>query len=352
MYQWQHTQIIDEMSHHECQIKIFNPLLYQNPEEANEKLRIEIKKEPYDLFMTVHNHKDLFISTLKDIKSMGIPTLLICFDNLQVPFMHFKIASYFDLVWLTSKETKRLFEKRKCNTIFLPYAANPYLKRLGKKTIAGIGFVGTPYGSRANIINNLTKSNIHVYCHCLKNDNSSVINYAYNSVKKSNKLITAYQMLKFSEGRKILQGYCVNKYRKESMLVNRDFLHKETIVHPKDIYMTYEKYTLALSVNTAANTDVLKNPLSILNLRCFEIPMSGGVEFCKYVPELSEYFEEDKEIIFYRNKQEIIEKAKFYLSEKYCDLRDQIGHNARYRAEQEHTWFHRFSEIFKKIGIN
>ena len=156
MYQWQHVHIIDEMRVHNCNITIISPLNFESTEASNEAVLNYVKSHRVDLFMTPHNEHDLYIDMLKEIKKLGVPTLLICFDNLIVPFVHYRIGPYFDLVWLTSRETKELFDKRQCKTVFLPYAANPYLPR-AKETVGGVGFVGTPYGSRANMINALTQ---------------------------------------------------------------------------------------------------------------------------------------------------------------------------------------------------
>ena len=163
MYQWQRFHIFEELSIHNVDVCVFNPLIYSNSDEANECLVKELKNNRYDLFMTPHNHEDLYVETLWRVKEVGIPTLLICFDNLIVPFSHKKISKHFDLVWLTSIETKYLFDAWGANSIFMPYAANPYLmKPVFTDEIATVAFVGTPYGSRVNMLNTLLKSNIKV----------------------------------------------------------------------------------------------------------------------------------------------------------------------------------------------
>lgn len=48
--------------------------------------------------------------------------------------------------------------------------------------------------------------------------------------------------------------------------------------------------------------------------RCFEIPAAGAFLFCPYTKDLAQMFEEDKEIVFYHNKAEFVEKIKYYLN--------------------------------------
>lgn len=47
--------------------------------------------------------------------------------------------------------------------------------------------------------------------------------------------------------------------------------------------------------------------------RCFEIPAAGAVLFCPYTEDLAAMFEEDREIIFYRGKEDFLYKITYYL---------------------------------------
>lgn len=348
MYEWCRVHIIDELEHHDCKVKTLNPVEYSSLDEANDALKKEISKKKYDLFITPHNENILYIDSLNQIKKNGIPTLLMCCDNLVVPFVHFKIAPLFDLVWLTSIETQYMFDKIGCNSIFLPYAANPLLKR-SEEAVAGIGFVGTPYGSRANTINRLTAAGIPVYCHSKKNGTGKEIRPLNKDTMTKGKIIRSF--MSFPQGRKIIQGAIANKLHKESKIIENAFFHLQLSVNPSDLYMMYPKYSLALSSTAARNTGVLKKPLNIINLRAFEIPMSGGVQFCQYSDEIASYFEDGKEIILFNNFDDMVDKARYYLKPENKPIRDSIRKAARYKAENNHTWWHRFVKVFDQLGI-
>ena len=110
MDKWQRIHIFDELKKNGHIIEVFNPLTYESLSIANEefiKIFKNRKKLP-DLFMTCAGSEQIFSETIKTVKSKNVPLLLICFDNLHVPFMHKKIAPLFDLVWLTSHETQYL----------------------------------------------------------------------------------------------------------------------------------------------------------------------------------------------------------------------------------------------------
>lgn len=352
MDQWQRAHIFNELERNGHQITVFNPLHYKKTEEANIKLinYIKAQNKEFNLFMTPYGSVDLYPETLEKIKKMCIPTLLICFDNLIVPYKHSDIAYKYDLVWLTSKETKYLFEKFKANTIFLPYAANPYILKPNhdNNEILKIVFVGNPYGSRVNMINYLLDNELNVDLYFNKNKNDTKV----KSILPNVKFKDAINLMKIPIGRRVILGAIKQKVQGSPPLkITSDKLEWKGSVNIQQLASLYSKYALSLSSTAARNTGVLKKPVDIVNLRSFEIPMSRGIQICSYTQELSEYFEENKEILFYRSNQELIDKAKFYLKPDKENLRLKIRENSRKRAINDHTWSIRFNAIFEKLGL-
>jgi len=352
MYTWQIEHIVSELKMHECFIDILNPLDYENLQQANEAVLEKIKTGKYALFMTCLNEKYLYNETVISIKKNGTPTLLFCPDNLLAPFIDENNAKLYDLVWLTSKETEFLYKKWKCNTVFLPYAANPFLfVPVYTEEISAAGFIGNPHGSRVDRINSLTTSGIDVVVHNKKRENG--IKKAQAQVK-TQPVFTKTQNLKnfmrYSIGRKILIASVVDKISKHEF-VNNEHLRFDYQIPFEMMAEVTCKYAIMLSFSDAKSTGVLKNPVPIINLRQFEIPMAGGLQFTTYTEELSNYFEDGKEIIMCKSRDEYIEKAKYYLRDEQSELRMKMKLAARKRAENEHTWFCRFSTIFEKLGV-
>lgn len=355
MYKWQRIHIFDELERFGHRIITFNPLDYASINEANEVVVKNIKLvSGVDFFLTCVDSRYIYPSTIVSIKKMGIPTVLICWDNLELPFKHKNIAPLFDLVWLTSIETKYLFEKWGCkNIIFQTYAANPFVFVPNwESNIFKLGFIGSPYGSRINVLNELLTNGIEcsVYSNSLfdKGYNSSL--GAIQQYKVWNILTKTVDYLKFPIGRKVLYSTIKNKLSSKTSLLNdSSYLYKYKSVSDKEMTWLYSNLALSLNITALRDTYILKNPISKMHLRTFEIPMSGGLEFVSYSDEIVEYFEEDKEIVLYRSKEEMIDKARFYLNEKNAHTVMKIKRLARKRAENEHTWERRFSVIFNKI---
>lgn len=281
---------------------------------------------------------------------------MIAWDNLELPYKQKDIASAFDVVWLTSWETQYLFEKWGCkNIVFNTYAANPYyFSPRWNRTINEVGFIGSPYGSRVNKINDLLYSNIP--CAVYSN---SLFRKGYNSSKGGeykpdyrDVAVKFSRYLRFPIGRKVLYSTIKNKLIKSSTLnENSPYLDKKQSVSDEDMIALYSNLALSLNITELRDTYILDKPIHKIHLRTFEIPMSGGLQFASYTDELANYFEDGKEIVMYLNKDDMIEKARYYLNPKHTNEIIAMKQAARKRAENEHTWICRYNKIFDVLGL-
>jgi hypothetical protein len=353
---WPDVHWIDELQRAGHSFYTFNPRLFSCKNEVNEKLLGLIKenRRTYNLLLCPYGDETIYKDTIIKIKALGIPCLLFCGDNLHAPYMHRKIAPLFDLVWLTSFETKHIFEKWGCKCVVLPYAANPcYFKPDFSKEINTVGFIGTPYGTRINKLNDLIDKDVPVtvYSDKVFTDKSGQ-SELLNSNKHNRKMIkiSNYELTgwKFGIGRKIIWSRAVKKFTPQpKSLSNSSLLEVHSSVPFEQMNRLYSDFALSLNITEVWDTYVLTKPVHKLHLRTFEIPMCGGLQFAPYIEELASYFEDDKEIVFYKDKSEYSDKAKYYLQKKLYNKRMKMKKAARLRAEKEHTWINRFNEIFK-----
>lgn len=218
MNNWQYAHIIDSLEKlgSKCHV-----VLYKSSQDTfsfENEIKEIANNNKIDIFFTAFNHKIIGIKILQTLRKLNVKTVLFCPDNLLFPYRHKKIAKYYDLVWLTSNETKYLFDRWKANSIFLPYAANPDIKKKTekRKIIRKIVFVGNPYGSRANVINYLTSNKVPVVIyHTLNNKEILGKKYFKTHIKK---IHTFYVLLKNSIGRKILLSRLLQNLTKKSKL--------------------------------------------------------------------------------------------------------------------------------------
>lgn len=356
MYQWQRTNLIDELERNGHEVVTYNPLDFRSIDEANEMVVENLKeKGDFDLFLACDDQDTIYKETVEAVSKMGIPTCLICWDNLELPYKQKKIAPVFDIVWLTSWETQYLFEKWGCKKIvFQTYAANPYTYKADKveEQVHAVGFIGSPYGSRTNKINDLLANGVN--CSLYSN---ALFNKGYNTSLGGKKkldvmdvLVKASRYMRFPIGRDVFYSTIMNKLKSKSALnTDSEFVSLNHSVSHEEMCHLYSALSLSLNISELRDTYILKKPIPKIHLRTFEIPMCGGLQFTSYNDEIAQYFEDGKEIVLYHSKEEMIDKAKFYLDEKNSSLVQDMKVAARKKAENEHTWTIRFNKIFKEL---
>ena len=356
MMQWQRVHFFDELARYGIEFEVFNPLLCENIEQAQEEVIKISKNKKFDLFMTcLCNEKHIYKSTIEDIKRRGIPTLSFRPDNLAIPLNDKKMSPVFDLIWLTSKDTQYLYDKWGAKTVFLPYAANPFVYKYEvEPSIRRVCFIGNPHGSRTTIINNLTKGGVNVDMFHggnkkASNDEAGIKpQWTLPLSSPSHEIISR---LRTKEGRRLLLGALYEKISETGGLIGNEYLGKYPGLSFEGMVENYSKYYLSLSFSSYAKTDVLKRNLPVVNLRNFEIPMCGGIQLCRYSEEMASLFEDGKEVVLYHDREEMIEKAKYYIGSATDREIKEMKNSARMRSENEHTWMNRFRVVFDLLGL-
>lgn len=359
MYQWQRLGPIGELESAGHEVITFNPAPYPTLAEATEAaLEALGDAGPIDLFMTCDDQDTIHTSVIEAASARGIPTVLICWDNIELPYKQRRIAPLFDLVWLTSAETAYLFERWGCRqTLFMPYAANPlvYTPRRGEQPIRRVGFIGSPYGSRTNKLNALTAGDIpvSVYSNALV---SKGYNQSFGTGRKKfdplDILVKASRYMRFPIGRRVFAAAILNKLKPGARLDTASpLLEGHASVEFDEMCRLYSAHTLSLNISELRDTYVLRHPIHKLHLRTFEIPMCGGLQFTSRTSELLTYFDEGTEIITYSSDEEMVDKARYWLSPERDSTVARMKEAARTRAAACHTWTARFDRIFAALGL-
>ncbi|MGA9754311.1 MAG: glycosyltransferase, partial [Desulfobaccales bacterium] len=83
--------------------------------------------------------------------------------------------------------------------------------------------------------------------------------------------------------------------------------------------------------------------------RDFEVPMCGHLYLTSDQPDLYRVYEVGKEIITYRSKVDCLSKIRYFLEqpEEGALIRQRV----RERCLRDHTWEHRFADLFKLLGV-
>lgn len=84
--------------------------------------------------------------------------------------------------------------------------------------------------------------------------------------------------------------------------------------------------------------------------RDFEVPgTGGGMYLTSFNPDLAQHFEIGREIVCYRNRDEMVELIRYYLTRP--EEAEAIAERARARSLREHRWLHRYEAMLRILGV-
>lgn len=340
------NMFLAELTSSNYHIELFE-ILNSDPIDLNLRLSRKLEIGRFDIVLTSETNNKIFHSTLDLIKS-NAKSLLFVTDNALVPFQHRLISKYFDLVWLLDNQNVQLFKKWSANIIHLPWAGNRLFALNScsyNNQISRVLFIGTPYGSRIKQINVLLSNKIPVTIYSSKIAGeilSSEKNFLFP-------LMEVFRQLKLNTGRKIIMGKILSLFYNDKLIKN-EYLEIFPSVEVSEMIALYKKYRLSWSSVYARNTGYLKSPLVTINVRSFEIPISGGLQFVVRNDELDKYFSDGHDIVFY-DKENFVDIARQYLFELCEEKIVQMKKNAQRNALMNHTWENRFKKIFDILDI-
>ena len=113
-------------------------------------------------------------------------------------------------------------------------------------------------------------------------------------------------------------------------------------------YLQGHDYARAISSVPIALCFLSKLNKDTYTRRCFEIPAIGAALFSEYSDDLATLFIDGKEAVFFKNKEELVVKVKYYLS--HLDELDEIRMRGKQRVIQDgHDIYSRLIHIIKLV---
>lgn len=117
----------------------------------------------------------------------------------------------------------------------------------------------------------------------------------------------------------------------------------------EEMIRLYSRGRIVLGFSSCGETHRSGERILQVRLRDFEVPMSGGFYLIEYVEELEEFFDPGKEIVFYRDRHDLLDKIRYYLAHE--SERETIRRAGHRRALRDHTWHRRFEDAFRQMGL-
>ncbi len=256
-------------------------------------------RKPIEIFFSYLSGNWVFRETIEAINGLGIITINFGFDDSHSFWGrkiksgwagNAEIADAYDIC-ITSQCMNDVlkYDKAGARSIFLPPGGNQDFfgsSKPNNKRKIPVSFIGQKYGVRESVIKFLQSNGVDVYTAGLGWERGSV---------SQNEMLDIYH---------------------DSLL------------------------TLGFGFMGKAENVSLKG-------RDFEVPMTGTAYITSSNEDLAKYFVEGKEIIFYKDENDLLDKIRFYLINPGKAV--EIGLNARIRSLREHTWEKRWLKVLDII---
>lgn len=258
----------------------------QNHQPFIDKVLQEVQENKPDLVFSYVNSRHAISTLFLKLKELGILCINMYLDDINKFKLIKPLASSFLLNITCTKHALPSYEKYKAHALYLPEGANPDSYKYECEKDIDISFVGGRYGNRSEAIQALKEN---------------------------------YQVV--ARGKRWPHGK----------------------VSFKEMVELYSRAKIVIGFARSSSNSSLKS----IKGRDFEATMCGAFYLCENNPELCDWFEPYKEIVFWDNIPDLLEKAKYYLENDR--EREEIASACSLRAHSEHTCMHRIIHLFKYL---
>jgi spore maturation protein CgeB len=297
--------------------------------EMNRLLVNKCKEFKPDLIFTFLFESEIYPETLDKIRKYSKASITwMADDKWRWELIGKKYCKNFDYVITTDPEAVAKYESVGYkNAILSQWAIDPdiYKDKQLKKDIP-VSFIGRDNAWRRFVIKELRRKGIEVEC------------YGFGW---KNGRVTQEEMIDIFNRSKI------NLNLSNSVKFNLKYLLDFNLVWNKDISFARNIFTI---FGPQLHTIISKKRKEDIKSRFFEVIGSGGFLLSYDVEHLSDYLDKDKELVVYKDINDLASKIFYYLGND--QERKDIENNGYRRVIDEHTYEKRFKEIFKKMSKN
>ena len=307
-------------------------------EAFNKKLLMAVEKEKPDLLFVFMYTDEIDPKILKAIRARRTTKIVAWFADDYWRFFNYsrRWAPYFDLAVTTSPQAFTWYRHAGfTNAALSQWACNTdvYKPRERMKDI-DVSFVGQYKRGRGEIIDALHKNQIAVQAYGFGWPARTA-----DAVQSGgpNGRVSQEEMLNIFSRSRINLNLNVRPGRWEPAVLARIFLRKSINHLVPDIHFVdnLRAWWHFAVPHTHAR------PFELAGCRAFTI--SG------YSEGIGDYYEPDREMVFYRDIDDLVQKIRYYLS--HNEEREKIAQAGYERTMRDHTYQKRFKELFAKIGI-
>ena len=345
---------------------------------TNERLlkqfRAEHARKPFDLFFGYFYSSVVYPETIDLIRQSGVPTVNFSCNNVHQFDLVRDIAPRFDACIVPEASAQRAFADVGAKPLRIQLAANPRVYRpYPEPRVYDVTFVGQRYADRADFLQHLHCSGVDVRAWGAGWQPRKRLDLAHAKAalalvedERLDGLTRIVRQRITANGQKtqwpakgdpafsalthLIRRRPVQTQhtRAAGEWVDTSAFSGPRLLH-RDLIRVFSQSRISLGFATAGSSHLTDRRLTHLRLREFEAPMSGALYLTEDQPELAEYFEPGREVLTYADRDELLAKVRYYLG--HSEQAERIRRAALERARRDHTWQHRFRQLFTALGL-
>ncbi len=353
-YSFEHYNFYDTLVHmgHDVLYFDFVTLMQKHGRNwMNHRLLEVVKDEKPDLLFCVLFRNELDRDTMRKISedTDTISMNWFCDDHWRFDSFSRYWAPCFNWVVTTAQSALSKYDRLGYrNVIKSQWACNHFLcHKLFLSLEYDVTFVGQPHGNRRTIIQALRDAgiNVRVWGNGWKSGRLSQqeMIHAFNQSRINLNLSNASTLIPTPKAR--LKNVA---HRWVSHSLNIAPLGSQLKTRGKR-WLSMMKLSMFPTKSSAHSNISTRQYPDQIKARNFEIPGCGSFLLTGQAENLRNYYEVGKEIVCFKDMNDLIEKARYYLYHE--DERAAIAQAGCQRTLREHTYVHRFTEIFQRLGL-
>lgn len=323
-----------------------------------ERFRAARAAGPLDLLFGYFYSSVVYPETIEEIRRTGVPTVNFTCNNVHQFDLVAEIAPRFDLCVVPEAAAFERFRSVGANPVRIQLAANPSVYHPYPEVRRhDVTFVGQRYADRAELM-----------CHLYRNGVPVRAWGAGWQQRKRLDLATAKAALALVEDERLdgVRRLLKRRFARRNPVapaaqpepakepldehLERDVAHfGGPRLLQTDLIRMYSQSRISLGFATAGDSHRGPHRLTHLRLREFEAPMSGALYLTEHQAELGEYFEIGREVLTYRDRDDLLAQARYYLD--HPEQAEAVRRAGYHRARRDHTWERRFADLFSVLGL-
>lgn len=337
-----------------------------------DEVRQAHRDHPIDLFLSYFYNAHFDPAGFAEIHQLGIPSVNFYCNSIYQFDLVAEVAAAANWAWHAEKHARSLYLNVGARPVWVQMGADPDVYRpiMGEQRQPNACFVGQRYADRDRWMFRLAQAGVPLAIYgpgWVGNDGAATTgptgavvaecgpylgrrNYAPGSLPAYLNVI-ARNIEKSGLCGGLARSWRQACYRRESRrLLPALAPWAQGPVPFTQICSVFSRHEVVLNFAAVwADGAPGSNLINHVRLRDFEAPMCRTCYLTGHTDEIEEFYEVGKEIDSYRSPEELVEKIRHYL--RHPQDGERLRDAGFRRAVGQHTWNHRFAQLFSEIGL-